>query len=80
MAEMIDWNLTNAGSFWLFEPRTDEAAEWAAENFDLEASLDQFGNYLVEPRYAMNLAHTLWEEAGFTIAIEGREVAAILPN
>lgn len=80
MAEKIDWNLTNAGSFWLFEPRTDKAAVWATENFDQEASLDQFGNYLVEPRYAMNLAHTLCEEAGFTIAIEGREVAAILPN
>lgn len=80
MPATIDWNLTIAGSFWLFEPCTDEAADWAAEHFDEEASLDQFGNYLVEPRYAMDLAHTLCEQAGFTITIDGREVASITPN
>lgn len=50
-----DIKVTNHGTVFLFDPRTDAGAEWIAANVSDDA-LWFGGSLAVEPRYARDLA------------------------
>lgn len=63
---MVDINVENHGSIFLFRPATDAGREWIDEMVGSEATF--FGDALVvEPRYARDLAQGMLDD-GLTVA------------
>lgn len=65
-----------SGSVWAFLPVSDAAQEHVDEHMPDDAA-SPFGAYCVEHRYALPIVFDLINEHGFTVTIDGREVAEI---
>ncbi len=70
----VDFQI-QSGSVWAFLPVSDAASDHAADYLDDAETA--CGAYCVEHRYALPIVFDLINEHGFTVSIDGQEVAEI---
>jgi hypothetical protein len=77
MSHKPDFDIIDTGSLALFTPMTERAIDHAEQH--LADAMTHGLSYVVERRYALDIVNDLMNEHGFTVMIDGRELASISP-